>query len=86
MGYYDYQGRSNFETLTVKTIHVFDTITGKIISLMLMAGISYICAKLAFQYDWLYTGLLTLQAFAAYCVWIAIDLRFFNDLVFFIRM
>jgi len=86
MGYHDYQGRSNFDTLTVKTVHVFDTIIGKIFSLTLIVGMIYVCGKLAFQYGWLYTGLLTLQVFAAYCAWIAIYLRFFNHLVFFIRM
>ncbi len=55
-------------TITVKTMHFFDTISGKIITLIIIVGLSFICGKLAFKYDWLYTGLLTLQAFAAYCV------------------
>ena len=73
-------------TATVKTMHFFDTIVGKIVSLMLVAGMSFACGKLAFQHDWLYTGLLTLQAFATYCAWIAIDLRFFNPLIYWVRM
>ena len=73
-------------TVTVKTMHFFDTIVGKIVSLMLIAGMSFACGKLAFKYDWLYTGLLTLMAFAAYCAWIAIDLRLFNPLIYWVRM
>ena len=73
-------------TLTVRTMHFFDTVAGKIISLILIAGISFICGKLAFQYDYLYTGLLTLQAFAAYCAWIALSLKFFNPLMLGVRM
>jgi hypothetical protein len=85
-GYNDYHNRSAFMTVTVKTIHFFDTIPGKIISLLVIAGLSYICGKLAFQHDWLYTGLLTLQAFATYCAWIWFDLRFFDPLMPLVRM
>lgn len=83
---YDNQSRSVFMTVTVKTVRFFDTVAGKIISLMLIAGMSFICGKLAFQHDWLYTGLLTLQAFTAYCVWIWFDLKFFDPLMPMVRM
>jgi hypothetical protein len=52
----------------------------------LIIAVSFGCGKLAFQYDYLYTGLFTLMAFAAYCAWIAIFLRFFDPFIPVIRM
>ena len=83
----DYYGnRPWFEALTMNTIHFFDSIVGKITCLALIVAISIGCGKLAFQYDYLYTGLLTLLAFAAYCAWIAIELRFLLPFTPVIRM
>jgi hypothetical protein len=83
----DYYGRRPwFASLTNNTIRFFDSIVGKITCMALIIAVSFGCGKLAFQYDYLYTGLFTLMAFAAYCAWIAIFLRFFDPFIPVIRM
>ena len=70
------ENRSWFESLTENSIRIFDSIFGKIICLVLIAAMTLGCGKLAFQYEYLYTGLFILSAFAAFCAWLAIALRF----------
>jgi hypothetical protein len=83
--YYDAH-RPWFGSLTGNTIWFFDSIIGKIVCLALIAAITFGCGKLAFKYEYLYTGLFTLMAFAAYCAWIAIFLKFFDPFIPVIRM
>jgi hypothetical protein len=78
--------QSIFRSLTRNTICVFDSIIGKIVSLIIIIALSFGCGRLAFRYDYLYTGLLTLMAFAAYCALIAIGLRFVSPFAPVIRM
>jgi hypothetical protein len=81
-----YGRRPSFASLTGNTVRFFDSIIGKIICFAIIVALIFGCGKLAFQYDYLYTGLFTLMAFAAYCAWIAIFLRFFDPFIPVIRM
>jgi hypothetical protein len=75
-----------FASLTLNTVRFLDSIVGKITCLALITAISFGCGKLAFQFDYLYTGLLALLAFATSCAWIAIKLRFLDPFTPIIRM
>jgi len=78
--------RSWFGSLTVQTVVVLNSAIGKIAILTLMIAVSICSWKMAFKYEYLYTGLLAFLAFASFCAWIAIKLRFIDPFAPMIRM
>jgi len=80
---YNHHQRSS---VTVITVRFLDSIVGKITCLALIITFSFVCGRLAFKHDYLYTGLFALLAFAAFLAWIAIYLRFIDPFVPDIRL
>ncbi|HEY5232523.1 MAG TPA: hypothetical protein VIK35_03190 [Verrucomicrobiae bacterium] len=78
--------RSLFGSLTVQTVVVLNSTIGKIAILTLMIAVSIGSWKMAFKYEYLYTGLLVFLAFASFFAWIAIKLRFIDPFMPMIRM
>jgi hypothetical protein len=69
--------QSWFIVLTNDTIFFYDLAVGKIIIFALMVAVSTACWKWAFNYEYLYTGLLSFFIFVGYFAWVAFWLRFF---------
>jgi hypothetical protein len=83
----EYHGRDHwFQVLTRVTVLFIDSLLGKITVLVLLVAIPYACGRLAFEFDYLYTGLFALLAVAAYFSWIAIAVRIFGAFMPVIRM
>jgi hypothetical protein len=83
----EYQNRDlSFENITRETIFFMDTFWGKAAVLFLLVTIPYACGRLAFQFDYLYTGLFGLLAATAYFSWIAIAVRIFGAFLPLVRM
>ena len=66
-----------FVGLTRATVVRMDTGWGKGVVALLLVVIPCFCGRLAFKFDYLYTGLLAQLIAAAYFVWIALAIRFF---------
>ena len=75
-----------FVGLTRATIFFIDTFWGKATILFLLVVIPYVCGRLAFEFDYLYTGLFALFAVTAYFSWVAIAVRIFGAFLPLIRM
>lgn len=67
---------SGFPNLTLITVRFLDLIVGKIIYVILITAVSSGCYRLAFDHDYLYSGLFLMLAFAGWLTWVAIWLRF----------
>lgn len=78
--------RSWFGSLTVQTVVALNSTIGKIVILTLMIVVSVCSWKMAFKYEYLYSGLFTFLAFASFFAWIAIKLRFIDPFTPMIRM
>ena len=75
-----------FIFLTRHTIIFMDLILGKITVVVLLISVPYACGRLAFEFEYLYTGLFTLLAVTAYLFWIAMSARLFNAFIPMVRM
>jgi len=76
----------SFVGLTRTTIFFLDTFWGKVSVLFLLVVIPYPCGRLAFEFDYLYTGLFVLSIATAYFSWIAIAVRIFGAFIPLVRM
>ena len=76
----------SFTGLTRMTIFFLDTFWGKASVLFLLVVIPYSCGRLAFEFDYLYTGLFVLSTATAYFSWIAIAVRLFGAFIPLVRM
>ncbi len=77
---------SGFPNLTLTTVNYLSLLAGKILCLILIVAVSSGCHKLAFNHDYLYSGLFLMMAFAGWLAWVAIWLRFIQPFTPMIRM
>jgi hypothetical protein len=67
-----------FESLTIGAVRFMGSTTGKITCFVLIVAASAGCGIMAFKNEYLYPGLFTLMACAAFIGWIFIKLRFID--------
>jgi len=77
---------SGFPNLTLTTIRCLDPIVGKVLCGILIAAVSFGCHKLAFDREYLFSGLFLMMVFAGWLTWVAIWLRFIQPFTPMIRM
>jgi len=77
---------SGFPSLTLITVRYLDYFVGKFLCVVLVAAISFGCYKLAFNHDYLYSGLFLMMSVTGWLTWIAIWLRFIQPFSPMIRM